>query len=203
VTRIAWGQACLILVNQARNVYHQLRCHHRELPVSGGKPWSLASAFLISWCGTYFRLAAQPLEVSFTLFRIPTKRYLAIKAAMMPRDTNPHGTIFGGVILSYIDQAGAVGARHVIRRAGWPDRRLVTVAMKSVEFHKPVFVGDIVSYWTRVIHVGNTSISMRVSVETERDGKVHKVTQAEVTYVAIELDGCSPRPVPIRGTTEE
>ncbi|MBT4500455.1 MAG: acyl-CoA thioesterase, partial [Gemmatimonadetes bacterium] len=62
------------------------------------------------------------------------ERYLALKVAMMPRDTNPHGTIFGGVILSYIDQAGHVGAHHQIRCAGWPDPLLVTVAMASVEF---------------------------------------------------------------------
>jgi acyl-CoA thioesterase YciA len=130
--------------------------------------------------------------------KLPTKRYLALKAVMMPRDTNPHGTIFGGVILSYLDQAGAVGARHEMRRAGWPDRKIVTVAMKSVEFHKPVFVGDVVSFWTQVIRVGETSITMRVTVEAERDGKVQKLTQAEVTYVAVELVDGMPRPVAIR-----
>ena len=130
--------------------------------------------------------------------KLPTKRYLALKAVMMPRDTNPHGTIFGGVILSYLDQAGAVGARHEMRRAGWPDHRIVTVAMKSVEFHKPVFVGDVVSFWTQVIRVGESSITMRVTVEAERDGKVQKLTQAEVTYVAVELTDGIPRPVAIR-----
>lgn len=131
--------------------------------------------------------------------KLPTGRYLALKAVMMPRDTNPHGTIFGGVLLSYIDQAGAVGARHEMRRAGWPDRRIVTVAMKSVEFHKPVVVGDVVSFWTQVLRVGHTSITMRVTVEGERDGKVQKLTQAEVTYVAVELIDGMPRPVAIRG----
>jgi acyl-CoA thioesterase YciA len=118
---------------------------------------------------------------------------------MMPRDTNPHGTIFGGVILSYIDQAGAVGARHEMRKAAWPDHRIVTVAMKSVEFHRPVFVGDVVSFWTQVIRIGDTSITVRVSVEGERDGEVQRLTQAEVTYVAIELVNRMPRPVSIRG----
>jgi acyl-CoA thioesterase YciA len=131
--------------------------------------------------------------------RLPTKRYLAIKAAMMPRDTNPHGTIFGGVILSYIDQAGAVGARHEMRRAGWPDHRIVTMAMKSVEFHRPVFVGDIVSFWTQLVRVGNTSITMRVTVETERDGAEQKLTEAEVTYVAVAIRDGERQPVPIRG----
>src|SRR5262245_4104741 len=130
---------------------------------------------------------------------MPSERYLAIKAAMMPRDTNPHGTIFGGVLLSYIDQAGAVGARHAMRRAGWPNHRLVTVAMKSVEFHRPVFVGDIVSFWTRVTRVGQTSISVEVSVEAERECGVLKLTEADVTYVAVEYVEGVQRPVLIRG----
>lgn len=116
----------------------------------------------------------------------------------MPRDTNPHGTIFGGVLLSYLDQAGAVGARYEMRRAGWGDQRIVTVAMNSVEFHKAVFVGDVVSFWTQVLRVGKTSITMRVSVEAERNGVLERLTQAEVTYVAVELVQGVPRPVPIR-----
>ena len=131
--------------------------------------------------------------------KFPTQRYLALKAVMMPRDTNPHGTIFGGVLLSFIDQAGAVGARHEIRLARWPDRKIVTVAMKSVEFHRPVFVGDVVSFWTQVLHVGHTLITVRVSVEAERDGRLQKLTRAEVTYVAVELVDGTPQPVTIRG----
>src|SRR6478609_4648 len=94
--------------------------------------------------------------------------YLAIQVVMMPRDTSPHGTIFGGVILSYIDQAGAIGARReVVRRGGSPPF-VVTVAMNRVEFHKPVLVGDVVRFLTRVIRVGRTSITTHVSVEVER-----------------------------------
>jgi acyl-CoA thioesterase YciA len=126
-------------------------------------------------------------------------RYLAIKVVMMPRDTNPHGTIFGGVVLSYIDQAGAVGATHEIRRAGWPDQPIVTVAMDSVEFHRPVFVGDMVSFWTRLVRVGKTSITMRVDVEADRRGEVAHLTEAEVTYVAVDLADGGRRPIPIRG----
>jgi acyl-CoA thioesterase YciA len=133
----------------------------------------------------------------------PNGRYLAIKVAMMPRDTNPYGTIFGGVILSYIDQAGAVGASYEIRRAGWPDQPLVSVAMKSVEFHRPVFVGDIVSFWTRLVRVGTTSITTRVDVEADRGGEAVHLTEAEVTYVAVDLSGGQRRPVPIRGRTNE
>ena len=129
----------------------------------------------------------------------PEDRYLAIKVLMMPRDTNPFGTIFGGVILSYLDQAGATGANHEIRRAGWPDQPIVTVAMNSVEFHLPVFVGDIVSFWTRLVKAGRTSITMHVDVEADRRGEVVHLTEAEVTYVAVDMTGEERRPVPIRG----
>ena len=129
----------------------------------------------------------------------PVDRYLAIRVVMMPRDTNPHGTIFGGVILSYIDQAGAVGAMHDIRAAGWPDQPIVSVAMNSVEFHRPVFVGDIVSFWTKRVRVGRTSITIFVDVEADRGGEVVHLTEAEVTYVAVDLTGGQRRPIPIRG----
>ena len=127
-----------------------------------------------------------------------TERYLALKAMMMPRDTNPYGTIFGGVLLSYIDQAGAIGAQHSIARSGWPDQPLVTVAMKSVEFHQPVSVGDVLSFWSEVAQVGNTSITMQIDVETERNGNTIKLTEAEVTYVAVTMEK-ERKPVPIRG----
>ena len=132
----------------------------------------------------------------------PNQRYLAVKVAMMPRDTNPYGTIFGGVILSYIDQAGAIGARHEIQSRGFLARPLVTVAMEGVEFHEPVVVGDTVSFWTVLRRIGTTSITMHVSVETERDGKSRLLTQAEVTYVSVELCGDERRPVSIRGGME-
>lgn len=126
------------------------------------------------------------------------ERHMALKVVMMPRDTNPHGTIFGGVLLSYIDQAGAVGAYHEIRQTGSARKQLVTVAMKSVEFHRPVFVGDLVSFWTRLVRVGKTSITMHVEVEAERDGQPEKLTEAEVSYVAVVLEGETRRPIPIK-----
>ena len=128
-----------------------------------------------------------------------SERHLAIKVVMMPRDTNPYGTIFGGVILSFIDQAGAVGAQHEIRGAGWSDRPLVSVAMNRVEFHRPVFVGDTVSFWTNLVRVGRTSITMHVTVDADRQGEVVQLTEAEVTYVAIDMTSEGRRPVPIRG----
>ncbi len=127
------------------------------------------------------------------------RRFLAIKVRMMPRDTNPQGTIFGGVLLSQIDQAGAVGAQQEVRRRGWPDHPLVTVAMDSVEFHQPVHVGDVVSFWTEVLRVGRTSMAMHVTVETDRNDQVVMLTEADVTYVAVELSDAQRRPVPLRG----
>jgi len=126
-----------------------------------------------------------------------SERHLAIKVVMMPRDTNPHGTIFGGVLLSYIDQAGAVGAYHEIRSLGHGDQSIVTVGMKSVEFHRPVFVGDVVSFWTQTQRTGRSSITIHVEVEADRGGQTEKLTEAEVTYVVVEQKGRERRPVPI------
>jgi acyl-CoA thioesterase YciA len=110
-------------------------------------------------------------------------RDAAIRLTMMPRDTNAHGTVFGGVILSYIDVAGGVEAVRHTRH-----ERFVTVAMKEVLFHEPVFIGDLVSFYARTLRVGKSSITIHVEVEAERFGnkgtKV-KVTEAEVTFVAI------------------
>ena len=119
------------------------------------------------------------------------RRNAAIRVLMMPRDTNHHGTIFGGVILSYIDQAGAVGAiRHGCAK-------VVTVAMDQVVFHQPVQVGDLVSFYADVVKVGRTSLEVLVTVEATRrtDGEVVAVTQAEVTYVNVDTVG-KPIPVP-------
>ncbi|MEZ5306238.1 MAG: hotdog domain-containing protein [Pyrinomonadaceae bacterium] len=110
-------------------------------------------------------------------------RNAAIRVNMMPRDTNHHGTIFGGVILSYIDIAGGVEA---VRHTG--HELFVTVAMKEVIFHEPVYVGDLVSFYAQTIRVGSTSITIRVVVEAERfgsSGKVVRVTEAEVVFVAV------------------
>jgi acyl-CoA thioesterase YciA len=108
----------------------------------------------------------------------------AIRITLLPRDTNPQGTIFGGVILSYIDMAGAIEAH---RRTGM--ERFVTVAMREVIFHQPVFVGDLVSFYAETVQVGTTSITIRVVVEAERPGTADarvRVTEAEVIYVAVD-----------------
>lgn len=128
------------------------------------------------------------------------ERYLALKHVMMPRDTNPQGTIFGGVLLSFIDLAGSVGAIYEIRKRGWPEQTLVTVAMNSVEFHRPCFVGDLVSFWTELRKIGNTSITTHVTVEADQQGQVVTLTEADVTYVTVNMEGGQRTPVPIRGT---
>jgi acyl-CoA thioesterase YciA len=112
--------------------------------------------------------------------------YTAIQVVMMPRDTNPHGTIFGGVILSYIDQAGAIGARHEVVRAGGKLPQLVTVAINRVEFKHPVLVGDVVRFQSRLVRIGRTSITMNVQVEAERGMEILHVTEAEIVYVGVD-----------------
>ena len=110
----------------------------------------------------------------------------AIRITLLPRDTNSQGTIFGGVILSYIDTAGAIEAhRHTHME------RFVTVAMKEVIFHKPVYVGDLVSFYAETVRVGTTSITVRVIVDGVRIRKRERVrvTEAEVIYVAVNERG--------------
>jgi len=115
----------------------------------------------------------------------------AIRVMMLPRDTNGLGTIFGGVILSYLDLAGETEARRHGRK------RFVTVAMREVAFSAPVYVGDVVSFYTSTVRVGRTSVTVHVEVEAERrhgNGETVKVTEAEVVYVAVDEEG---RPIPV------
>ena len=108
----------------------------------------------------------------------------AIRITLLPRDTNSQGTVFGGIILSYIDMAGAIEAHRRTRM-----ERFVTVAMREVIFHKPVFVGDLVSFYAETVSIGNTSITVSVIVEAERVGvstERVRVTEAELTYVAVD-----------------
>ena len=125
--------------------------------------------------------------------------YVAIQVIMMPADVNPQGTIFGGVILSYIDQAGAIGARREVVLAGGKLPMLLTVAINRVEFKKPVLVGDVVRFLTRLIRIGRTSITMHVDVEVEREGKILHVTEAELVYVGVDPNSADCRPVALIG----
>jgi len=123
---------------------------------------------------------------------MPDERVPAIKVLLLPKDTNAFGTIFGGVILSHIDLASAVEARKAA------SRRYVTKAMREVEFHEPVFLGDVVNFFTETVRIGRTSITVRVSVEAERwgsgQGERVKVTEAEVVLVSVDEAG-NPTPI--------
>jgi acyl-CoA thioesterase YciA len=116
----------------------------------------------------------------------------AIRVVLMPKDTNAHGTIFGGVILSYIDIAAAIEARkHTLKK-------IVTKAMHEVVFVAPVFVGDLVSFYTDLVRIGRTSITVKVIVEADRISHPTRrvlVTEAEVVYVAVDENR---RPIPVR-----
>jgi len=115
----------------------------------------------------------------------------AIRVLMMPRDTNAYGTIFGGVVLSYIDQAGAIEAR----RQGCS--MVVTISMDKIVFHAPVYVGDLVSFWTETLRIGRTSITTRVIVEARRSTDTQErvtVTEAQVVYVNLD-ENRKPKPI--------
>jgi len=122
----------------------------------------------------------------------PAAREPSIRVVMMPKDTNAHGTIFGGVILSYIDQAAAVEAK----RQGCS--YIVTVAMREVVFHEPVNVGDLVSFYTRLVRIGTTSITIAVEVRAQSSESDRRVTEAEVTFVNLDEN---KKPTPIRCKT--
>jgi acyl-CoA thioesterase YciA len=113
-------------------------------------------------------------------YRDPT-----LRITLLPRDTNKHGTIFGGIILSHVDLAGAVQARKTCG-----PHNFVTVAMDRVIFHKPVFVGDVVSFYTETVRVGRTSITIKIDVEATRaeSQETVSVTEAEVVFVAVDKD---------------
>ena len=114
----------------------------------------------------------------------------AIRLVMLPKYTNPDGDIFGGIILSMIDEAAAVEAQ----RQG--HHRYVTVAMDSIQFHRPVSVGDIISLWCRTLKIGRSSLQIYIEVmaNPRRTAESYKVTEATVTMVAIDENR---NPVPV------
>ncbi|MBX3716673.1 MAG: acyl-CoA thioesterase [Burkholderiales bacterium] len=124
---------------------------------------------------------------------LPRGEQPVLRIIPMPADTNAHGTIFGGWVMAQVDLAGSVPAYE--RAQG----NVVTVAVNSFSFKEPVFVGDLVSFYARVVKVGRTSITVDVEVFAQRgrDGRLDavKVTEAQLTYVAIDADR-KPRPIP-------
>ena len=140
-----------------------------------------------------------------------TDPYLALQVVMLPKDANPHptvvpgmgshplfATVFGGVILSHIDMAGAIAARReVVRRGGNADALFVTVAINRVEFKHPVLVGDVVQFLTAVTRIGRTSVTVHIRVLAERGAETIHVTEAEVVYVGVDPHSPDRRPVPV------
>ena len=123
---------------------------------------------------------------------LPTDRQLVMRVMPMPADANANGDIFGGWIMAQVDLAGAVLPARVAKG------RIATVAVNQFIFKQPVSVGDLLSFYARVDRIGTTSITVNVEVYAERDpANLHvvKVTEANLTYVAIDLDG-KPRPLP-------
>jgi acyl-CoA thioesterase YciA len=123
---------------------------------------------------------------------LPDGAELVMRVMPMPADTNPNGDIFGGWLMARVDQAGAVLPARIARG------RLATVAVNQFLFKQPVSVGDLLSFYARVERIGNTSVTVHVEVLAERnpaDPQVVKVTEANLTYVAIDTQG-RPRPIP-------
>jgi acyl-CoA thioesterase YciA len=117
---------------------------------------------------------------------------LVLRVIPMPADSNANGDIFGGWIMAQVDVAGAVLPARIARG------RIATVAVNQFVFKQPVSVGDLLSFYARVLRVGNTSVTVHVEVYAERNPaapQVVKVTDANLTYVAIDHEG-KPRPIP-------
>ncbi len=123
---------------------------------------------------------------------LPKGKIPALRVVPMPADSNHNGDIFGGWIMAQVDVAGGIVAGRVARG------RVATVSVNSFVFKQPVQIGDVLSFYADVQRIGNTSITINVEVYAERgreDTKIVKVTEATLTYVAIDLKG-KPRPVP-------
>jgi acyl-CoA thioesterase YciA len=119
---------------------------------------------------------------------------LVLRVMPLPADVNANGDIFGGWIMAQVDLAGAVLPSRLAKG------RIATVAVKEFVFKQPVSLGDLLSFYARITRIGRTSISVRVEVYAERNPaqlQVVKVTEADVTYVAIDEQG-QPRPVPLQ-----
>lgn len=141
-----------------------------------------------------FRDSTRPVCTGYTAVRMtdasePMRNTFqtALRVVMMPRDANNYGSIFGGVILSYIDQAGYIEARK------HGTHRWVTASIERVDFKAPVFLGDVVSFLTQTETTGKSSVKVRVRVESERylGGATVHVTEAQMTMVAVDAQGKS------------
>jgi acyl-CoA thioesterase YciA len=133
------------------------------------------------------RASHQPKDLALPRGKVP-----ALRVVPMPADANHNGDIFGGWIMSHVDIAGGIVAGRIARG------RVATVAVNSFVFKQPVQIGDVLSFYAEQVRVGNSSVTVNVEVYAERgraDTRVVKVTEATLTYVAIDRDG-KPRQVP-------
>jgi len=132
-----------------------------------------------------------PFRAGTAPFTLPTDKELVLKVIPMPADCNANGDIFGGWVMAQVDLAGSVLPARYARG------RMATVAVKEFIFKQPVRVGDILSFFAAITRIGNTSITVQVEVYAERfraQGQYVKVTEASLTYVAIDEAG-KPRPI--------
>lgn len=121
------------------------------------------------------------------------QREVTLRVMPLPADLNPNGDVFGGWVMAHVDVAGAIPA---LRRA---KGRVATVSVNSFQFKQPISVGDIVSFYAEIVKTGRTSLTVRVEVFAERNHEaleIVKVTEAELTYVAIDAQG-NKRPLPV------
>ena len=126
--------------------------------------------------------------------QLPTDEELVLKVIPMPADSNANGDIFGGWVMAQVDLAGSVIPARYTRG------RMATVAVNEFIFKQPVRVGDILTFFSKLVRIGRTSITVKVEVYAERfsaQGHYVKVTEASLTYVAIDEQG-RPRPIPVQ-----
>lgn len=128
---------------------------------------------------------------------LPTDMELVLRVMPLPADANGNGDVFGGWIMAQVDLAGSVLPARIAKG------RIATVAVKEFIFKQPVSIGDLLSFYARVERVGRTSVTVHVAVFAERNPAepvICKVTEATVTYVAIDRDG-QPRTIPVSSKT--
>jgi acyl-CoA thioesterase YciA len=138
------------------------------------------------------------MAASKEVVSLPTDREPALRVVPMPADANPTGDIFGGWIMSQVDIAGSIPALRVARG------RIATVAVNSFVFRQPVLIGDLVSFYAKVVRVGRTSITVDVEVFAQRgvpEEVTVKVTEATLTYVAVDRER-KPRPIVPQSTVQ-
>jgi acyl-CoA thioesterase YciA len=133
----------------------------------------------------------QPVEEELDSLGLPAQRHAELRVVAMPSDANPNGDIFGGWIMSHVDMAGGIAAMRLVHG------RVATVAVNAFVIKRPVSVGDLVSFYAKVIRTGNTSVTVDVAVYSQPWAdlkRVVKVTEAVLTYVVIDAEG-KKRPV--------